>query len=189
MMRLMLTVGTTATVIVCKLYHSTDLSTTAAVLVSTTTAAVISTISRYQANNGPRDIVQIPAFPLAQPTNVRFPLTKFGNITRCFHPTRYNKHSWSIKEDSCFCYLCRMLGASSSGSTRPEFVSKGFQSWKYATGKTRVLYHHTNYHSHTQAQITWGKYKVNSKQSSTISGRMNSDRPVTISNNQYLIYP
>ena len=127
-------------------------------LVSTTTDAVT---SRYQANNGPRDIAQTPALPPAQPINIRFPYTKFGNTTKCFNP----------------------------GSTRPEpvFVSKGFQSWKYAIGKTGALFRHANCHSHTQAQIPWGQYKVNSKQGTTISGRMNSNRPVTISNNWYYI--
>ncbi|XP_065915782.1 zinc finger MYM-type protein 1-like [Dysidea avara] len=83
-----------------------------------------------------------------------------------------------------------MFGASSSGSTRPKpvFVFKGFRNWKYATGK---LFCHANCHLHTQAQIagsnSMGQHKVNSKQGTTISGRMNSDRPLTISNNRHYI--
>ena len=76
-----------------------------------------------------------------------------------------------------------MFGASSSGSTRPEpvFLPKGFQSWKYTTGKAGALLCHANCHSHTEVQIAW-KGKL---QGTTVSGRMNSNRPVTILNNRH----
>jgi len=82
-----------------------------------------------------------------------------------------------------------LFGAGSSGNTRPEpvFVSKGFRNWKHATGTTGALSRHANCYSHTQAQIAWGQYKINTRQGTTISGRMNSDRPVTISNNRHFV--
>ena len=148
--------------------------------------------SESQVHCSPRDIAQTPAFSPARPTKVRYPYTRIGDKKRCFNPVWYSKHDWleySIEEDACFCYPCRLFGIGSCGMTRPEpvFVSKGFRDWKHAAGTSGALSRHANCHSHTQALITWQQHVLNTKQGTTISGRMNADRPMMISNNRHYV--
>ena len=83
----------------------------------------------------PNDIAQTVAFPPVRPVNVKFPATKFGSTTRTFNVAWYNRFSWleySVECNACYCYPCRIFGASSSyGRSRPEstFTSTGFRNW------------------------------------------------------------
>ena len=140
----------------------------------------------------PKDIAQTPNFHPVQPVNIKFPQTKFSNVPRSFNPSWYQTFGWleySVELDACFCYPCRLFGAVSGGSSRPEptFTSIGFKDWKHATGNKGTLTGHSNCFSHMQAVTAWRQYKINSKRGTTISDHLSSARSVNISNNQHYI--
>ena len=138
-------------------------------------------------------IVQTVAFPPVHPVNVKFPVNKFGSTIKTFNVAWYNKFNWleySVECNACYCYPCRIFGASSSfGRSRPEsaFTTTGFRNWKKATGKDGVLNCHASNVAHKQAEIAWHQYKCNSEQGSSISDWLNSARSVTITQNRHYL--
>ena len=115
--------------------------------------------------NPPEDIAAVATSSPIQPTNIKYPVTLYSNKPRSFNPAWFKLYSWleySVKQDACFCFPCRMFGSSGGVSTsRPEKTFKvlGFKDWKHATGKDRILKGHENSHGHKQAVVAWKEFK------------------------------
>ena len=168
-------------------------STTGTVVAKPNTLPGRSTDTTVEVASVPNDIAQTVAFPPVRPVNVKFPATKFGSTTRTFNVAWYDKFNWleySVERNACYCYPCRIFGASSSyGRSRPEsaFTTTGFRNWKKATGKDGVLNRHASSVAHKQAEIAWHQYKCNSEQGTSISDRLSSARSVTITQNRHYL--
>ena len=126
------------------------------------------------------DIALSPQFPSVQPVNLKFPITLFSNKPRLFNPAWYRSYPWleySVKQDACFCYPCRLfsLGGCSS-SSRPEqaFSTTGFKVWKHAMGKSGILTGHNDCRAHKEAATAWTQYTLNLQKGTSISERLDS---------------
>lgn len=141
----------------------------------------------------PDDIAPTPVFSPVQPTNLKFPVTFFSNMPRSFNPTWFKSYSWleySVKQDACFCYPCRLFGSRGGGpSSRPDqaFTTTGFKDWKHATGKSGILVCHDNCHAHKQAVIAWNQYTLNSRMGTSISERLGSARTEQVKQNRHYL--
>ena len=61
--------------------------------------------------NPPEDIAAVATSSPIQPTNIKYPVTLYSNKPRSFNPTWFKLYSWleySVKQDACFCFPCRM---------------------------------------------------------------------------------
>ena len=120
-----------------------------------------------QMRNPPEHDIAVVATSLpVQPSNIkRYPVTLYSNKPRSLNPEWFKLYPWleySVKQDACFCYPCRMFGSSGGMSaSRPEkvFTVLGFKDWKHATGKNGILKGNDNSHSHKQAVVAWKEFK------------------------------
>ena len=123
----------------------------------------------------PDDIALSPQFPPVQPVNLKFPITLFSGKPRSFNPAWYRSYSWleySVKQDACFCYPCRLFSfGGCCSSSRPElaFTSTGFKDWKHAMGKGGILTGHNDCRAHKEAATAWNQYIINLQKGTGIS--------------------
>ena len=115
---------------------STTLSISATAMSTLSTSTVANPAAIVNRTSVPCDVAQTATSPPVHPTNVKFPATKFGSITRSFNIAWYDRFGWLeyfVQRDACFCYPCRMFGSTSSfGQSRPEstFTITRFRNWK-----------------------------------------------------------
>ena len=89
------------------------------------------------------DIAAVATDSPVQPTNIRYPVTLYSNKPRSFNPDWFKLYPWleySVKEDACFCFPCRMFGGSGGVPTsrhQKTFTEIGFKSWKHACYRER----------------------------------------------------
>ena len=86
----------------------------------------------------PNDLVSTPVFPPVQPTNIKYPTTVISGRSRSFNPKWYTLYPWleySVQQDACFCYSCRLFGTGAGTKGERTFTVSGFKDWKHATGK------------------------------------------------------
>ena len=158
---------------------------------SQTTAQDDSSSTVTASSELPDDIAPSPQFPPVQPVNLKFPVTLYSNKPRSFNPAWYRSYPWleySVKQDACFCYPCRLFGfGGCSSSSRPEqaFTSTGFKDWKHAMGKGGILPGHNNCHAHKQAAIAWNQYTLYIVY--RISERLGSARAEQIKQNRHYL--
>ena len=140
--------------------------------------------------NPPEDIAAVATSSPTQPTNIKYPVTFYSNKPRSFNPTWFKLYSWleySVKQDVCFCFPCRMFGSSGRVSTsRPEKTFKvlGFKDWKHATGKDRTLKGHENSYAHKQAVVAWKEFK---KMDSSIVDTLGGARQEQVQKNRHYL--
>ena len=121
------------------------------------------------------DIVAVATDSPVQPTNIRYPVTLYSNKSRSFNPDWFKLYPWleySVKEDACFCFPCRMFGGSGGVPTsRPQktFTEIGFKSWKHATGKDGILKGHDDSYAHKSAVVAWNEFR---RQKSSVVDQM-----------------
>ena len=68
----------------------------------------------------PDDIALSPEQTPVQPANVAFLLTYFSGKRRSFNPAWFASYTWleySVKNDACYCYPCRVFGSTGGGSS------------------------------------------------------------------------
>ena len=141
----------------------------------------------------PDDIAPSPQFQPVQPVNLKFPVTLFSKKPRSFNPAWYSSYPWleySVKQDACFCYPCRLFGFEGSfSSSRPEqaFTSNGFKDWKHATGKGGILSGHNDCCTHKQAVVAWNQYTLNSQKGTSVSERLGTARVEQIKQNRHYL--
>ena len=136
------------------------------------------------------DIAAVATDSPVQPINIRYPVTLYSNKPRSFNPDWFKLYPWleySVKEDACFCFPCRMFGGSGGVSTsRPHktFTEIGFKSWKHATGKDGILKGHDESYSHKSALIAWNEFK---RQPSSVVDQMGGNRQQHIVRNRHYL--
>ena len=141
----------------------------------------------------PDDIALSPQFPPVQPVNLKFPITLFSGKPRSFNPAWYRSYSWleySVKQDACFCYPCRLFSfGGCCSSSRPElaFTSTGFKDWKHAMGKGGILTGHNDCRAHKEAATAWNQYIINLQKGTGISERLDSARAERIKQNRHYL--
>ena len=140
----------------------------------------------------PDDIALSPEQTPVQPANVAFPLTYFSGKRRSFNPAWFASYTWleySVKNDACYCYPCRVFGSTGGGSSsRPVqvFTVSGFRNWKHATGKTGSLSVHDTCSSHRHAMVAWDCFKATAN-SGTIGDQLGNARADQVRRNRHYI--
>ena len=137
------------------------------------------------------DIASSTSSPSCQPVNITFPVTYFSGKARSFNPDWFKLYPWleySVSKDAAFCYACRLFGAVSVHSSRPEraFTSIGFHDWKHATGQKGILINHNNSLSHKQALVAWEQFKTTQDRGS-VAEQLGSNRAQQIRKNRHYI--
>ena len=139
-------------------------------------------------HTAPNDLAPTPAFPPVQPTNIKYPSTVISGKSRSFNPKWYTLYPWleySVQQDACFCYSCRLFGTGTKGER--TFTVSGFKDWKHATGKGGVLSKHNSSCAHKQSDIAWNQYKINTRRKTTVSERLGIARAEQVVHNQHYV--
>lgn len=156
---------------------------------ATYTTAMSSPSGGFQ-RNPPEDIAAVATSLPIQPINIKYPVTLYSNKPRSFNPEWFKLYPWleySVKQDACFCFPCRMFGSSGGvSSSRPEkaFTVLGFKDWKHATGKDGILKGHDNSHTHKQAVIAWKEFE---KMDSSIIDKLGGTRQEQVKKNRHYL--
>ena len=138
----------------------------------------------------PDDIASTPAFPPAQPVNIKYPATVISGKARSFNLAWYNVYPWleySIRTDACYCYSCHLFGSGSGSKCEQSFTLVGFKDWKHATGKGGVLSKHDSSCAHRKSVLSWNQYKINSHRKTSLSDRFGISRAGQVTQNRHYI--
>ena len=137
----------------------------------------------------PSDLATTKNQSPCQPKLSQFPLSTIAGKQRSFNSSWYSSYSWleySIQQDACFCFPCRMFHVEQAGS-KDKFTKLGFSDWKHATGKSGILSVHDRCASHRRAMESWSQYKLNTQLGSSISDRMESSHSEVVSTNRHYV--